>query len=351
MLLAAGIATAPLMIPALPLSEWIYRALVLLVISCPCALAISTPTAIVSAITSAARNGVLIKGGAHVEAINRIRVFAFDKTGTLTEGRLEVSDILGFDHHSEEEVLLKAASLEALSEHPIAKAIVEKARDEGLSFLHVDEFRSIAGKGVIGRIDGRLYYVGSPKFVSSMFSDALQVEGLEELEKEGKTLVFIADEERLIGVIAVRDRIRDSAFKAIKFLKEKGIRTVMITGDNKRTAKAIAIRIGVDEYFAELLPDEKVRIVEKLAKSYGGVAMVGDGVNDAPALAKADVGIAMGAIGSDVSLETADIALMQDDLSKLPYLIELVSEVLNSVREHDSLRPKYTRESPFVLII
>jgi len=331
-LLAIGVATVPTFAIGLPYDEWIYKALVLLVVSCPCALAISTPVAMVSGITSAARNGVLIKGSAYVEEISKVRVFAFDKTGTLTEGKLEVTDVISLGH-SGEEILLKAASLEALSEHPIAKAIVEKARENNVKLKSVKRFQAIAGKGVTGKIGGEIYYVGSKRLFKEL-NIAFQEEVLEKLENEGKTVVLIGNEKEVIGLIAVMDKIRDTTIEAISELRKRGIRTVMITGDNEITARAIAERIGITEYQAELLPDDKVNVIKDLSRKYGHVAMVGDGVNDAPALASASVGIAMGAIGSDVSLENADIALMQDDLSKLPYLIELSKKTLEIVKEN-----------------
>jgi len=331
MFLALCVATIPTFIFGLPFNEWLYKSLVLLVVSCPCALAISTPVAMVSGITSAARNGVLIKGSAYVEEINKIKVFAFDKTGTLTEGRLEVTDVISLEY-PEEEILRIAASLETMSEHPIAKAIVEKINKEAM-LKDVKGFRSIAGKGVMGRINGETYYVGSRRLFKELAIDYPE-EGAWKLEKEGKTVIFVGNEKGVIGLIAVMDKIRDSTIPTMAELRRKGIKTVMITGDNERTAKAIAERIGIAEYRAELLPEDKVNIIEELSKDHGRVAMVGDGVNDAPALARASVGIAMGAIGSDVSLETADIALMQDDLSKIPYLIELSKKTLEIVKEN-----------------
>jgi len=331
MFLALCVATIPTFIFGLPFNEWLYKSLVLLVVSCPCALAISTPVAMVSGITSAARNGVLIKGSAYVEEINKIKVFAFDKTGTLTEGRLEVTDVISIEY-PEEEILRIAASLETMSEHPIAKAIVEKINKE-VMLKGVKGFRAIAGKGVMGRINGETYYVGSRRLFKELAIDYPEEEAWK-LEKEGKTVIFVGNEKGVIGLIAVMDKIRDSTIPTMAELRRKGIKTVMITGDNERTAKAIAERIGIAEYRAELLPEDKVNIIEELSKDHGRVAMVGDGVNDAPALARASVGIAMGAIGSDVSLETADIALMQDDLSKIPYLIELSKKTLEIVKEN-----------------
>ena len=333
-LLAVCVATIPPLVFGLPFNEWLYRALVLLVVSCPCALAISTPVAMVSGITSAARNGVLIKGSAYVEEVSKIKAFAFDKTGTLTEGKLEVTDVISLGH-SREEVLLKAASLEALSEHPIARAIVEEAEREGVKLPVVDGFRAIAGKGITGRIDGETYYVGSRRLFEELSADSPE-KRVEKLENEGKTVVLVGNEKEVIGLVAVMDRIREATITTMGELRRKGVRTVIITGDNERTAKAIVDRIGIAEYHAELLPEDKVNMIDELLKEYGHVAMVGDGVNDAPALARASIGIAMGAIGSDVSLDTADIALMQDDLSKLPYLIELSRKTLEIVKENVS---------------
>ncbi|MFQ6085175.1 MAG: heavy metal translocating P-type ATPase [Candidatus Bathyarchaeia archaeon] len=333
MFLAVGVAIIPTLLLGMPFNEWFYKALVLLVVSCPCALAISTPVAMVSAVTSGARNGVLIKGSNYVEEISRIKVFAFDKTGTLTEGKLEVTDITSFGH-PKKEILLKAASLEALSEHPIARAIVEKAEGEGVKLKPVNNFRAVVGKGVMGEIEGEAHYVGSGRMFRELSIDFPEGQ-TEKLENEGKTVIFVGSEKKVIGLIAVMDKIRDATVQTMAELEKKGIRKEMITGDNERTARAIAKKIGMDEYHAELFPDDKVSMIgEHLAKDYGHVAMVGDGVNDAPALARASVGIAMGAIGSDVSLETADIALMQDDLSKLPYLIELSKKTLEIVKEN-----------------
>jgi Cd2+/Zn2+-exporting ATPase len=332
-LFAIGVATVPTFAFALPFNEWLYKALVLLVVSCPCALAISTPVAMVSGITSAARNGVLIKGSSYVEEISKIKVFAFDKTGTLTEGKLEVTDVVGFGH-TRKEVLQRAVCIEAFSEHPIAKAIVKAAEKEVGELGDNHNFRAIPGKGAKCEIDGEVNFVGSGKLFKES-SINFPEERVWELENEGKTVVLVGNGKEAIGMIAVMDRVRDTAVRSIEELKRSGLRTEMITGDNERTAKAIAKKIGIDKYHAELLPDDKVKMIgEHLAKDHGHVAMVGDGVNDAPALARANLGIAMGAIGSDVSLETADIALMQDDLTKLPYLIELSKKTMKIVKQN-----------------
>lgn len=321
--LAICVAVIPPLFFNLPFDVWFYRALVLLVISCPCALAISTPVSMVSAITSGARNGVLIKGSSYLEKLGNIKAVAFDKTGTLTEGKLEVSDVVTTNSLSPEEILRVVASIEFHSEHPIAKTVVAEAQKEGLKLHKVIEFKSTPGKGIVGRINGERYSIGSRKLFDSL-DVTFPEDAAAKLEDEGKTVVLVANERESVGIIAVSDKVRTGAADVVRSLKERGIRVEMLTGDNERVAKAIAGRLGIDEYHAELLPEDKVRIVgEELYSKYGSVAMVGDGINDAPALVRADVGIAMGAMGSDVALENANIALMQDELSKMVYLIDL----------------------------
>ena len=322
----------PTFILGLSWEVWFYRALVLLVVSCPCALAISTPVAMVSAITSAARNGVLIKGATFLEEINKVKAFAFDKTGTLTKGRLDVTDVIGFNHHSTRDVLSIAASLEVRSEHPIAKAILAAAAKENLEPKEINNFKSIKGKGLKAQINGKTYYAGAKQFFDSL--SIKLPEELSRLELEGKTSIFISNKDRAIGVIALSDRIREKTPAIITNLKKLNIRVEMITGDNKMVARSLAEKIGVDEYHAELLPEDKVRVIEELASRFGSVAMVGDGVNDAPSLASANVGIAMGTVGSDVAIDTADIALMHDDLSKINYLVFLSRKTMNVVKQN-----------------
>ena len=331
-----GLAFAAFLIPTFilgyPWDVWFYRALVLLVISCPCALAISTPVAMVSALTNSAKHGVLIKGATYLEELNNVRAIAFDKTGTLTKGKLEVTDIIGFNNHSENEVLSIAASMEARSEHPIAKAILKKTRNENIQLKEISGFRAIKGRGLEARIEGKTYYAGA----RNLFDD-LSIglpEELSRFEMEGKTSIFISNEDRAIGVIALGDSVRDKAPRIISRLKKMNIRTEMITGDNKQVARSLAEKIGIDEYHAQLLPEDKVKVVEKLTARFGTIAMVGDGVNDAPALAAANVGIAMGAVGSDVAIETADIALMHDDLSRIDYLMHLSRKTMHIVKQN-----------------
>ncbi len=328
--LAVGVATVPSLVFGQPFDEWLYKALVLLVISCPCALAISTPVSMVSGITGAAKNGVLIKGGNYIEEMAKAKVFVFDKTGTLTEGRPVVTDVLEVNNYSTNEILEIAASIESLSEHPLARAVVEKA--SGMSLKSAIEFQAIPGKGIRGKVNGNKYCMGSPAMFSGLSIPFPQAK-VKELEEEGKTAILLGNQE-CMGIIAIMDKIRDAAPETIIKLKKMGMRAVMLTGDNERIAKAIANKLGIDEYHAGLLPEDKVRIIEELDRKYGKVVMVGDGVNDAPALAKSSVGIAMGAMGSDVALETSDIALMHDDISKLPYLLGLSKKTFGIVRQN-----------------
>ncbi len=331
--LAFLVMSLPPLLWGLPFSEWLYRALVLLVVACPCALAISTPVSMVSGITSAARCGVLIKGGTYLEELRKARVVVFDKTGTLTEGSPGVTDVIALDGYSRDRVLEIAASLEARSKHPLADAIVSRAKEEGIRPVSVSNFRSVTGKGLTAELEGGTFYVGNRSFFNEE-KIAFPEKMLEELEEEGKTVVLVGDSRECIGIIALMDRVRPAAFDVINRLKKKGIKTVMLTGDNERVAHAIARRLSLDEYYAELLPEDKVTTIEELLEREEHVVMVGDGVNDAPALARAHVGIAMGAIGSDVAINTADVVLMEDDLTKVSYLIRLSQRTMAVVKQN-----------------
>ena len=331
--LAALVVVLPVLLFGLPFSEWFYRGLVLLVISCPCAMAISTPVSMVSGLTAAARQGILIKGGDVIEELKDVKVVIFDKTGTLTEGRLAVTDVLSLNGATEREVVQIAASLGAKSTHPAAQAIAKKAEEEKVVLVPITDFKSIAGKGLTGRFNGADFYVGSRSFLGSVNS-RVPYDGIDQLEMEGKTLMLVGTDTQVIGVIGLKDRIRDSSAGTLRALTARGIKTIMLTGDNERAAAAIANELPLSEYYAGLLPEDKVRHVEELATAYKHVAMVGDGVNDAPAMARAQVGIAMGAAGSDVAIETADIALMHDHLSKVTYLIDLSTKTMSVVREN-----------------
>lgn len=328
---ALVVGTVPVFIFGLPFSVWIYRALVLLVISCPCALAISTPVSMVSGIASAARNGVLIKGGDYVEEIRNVKAIAFDKTGTLTLGKPVVKEVIGLNGHPREEVLQIAASLESLSEHPVARAIVRKAKEEKINLASVENFKSITGKGIRGKIGNKQFYVGNQNLFQE---NGIDLSGkIGESNSKG-TVILIGNNQGILGNIVLVDEIKANADKLMKELKGKGIRTIMLTGDTEEVASYVARETEVDEYYAQLLPEEKVRMIDELLERFEHVVMVGDGVNDAPALARAHVGIAMGAAGSDVAIETADVALMQDDLSKVSYLIELSRRTMHVVQQN-----------------
>ena len=313
--------------------DWFYRALVLLVVSCPCALVISTPVAIVSALTTAARAGVLIKGGAHLERLTAVRCVAFDKTGTLTEGRVAVTEVLGIGTTSAHEVLSVAASLEARSEHPIGRAIVDRARAAGLAFAEGTGFRALPGLGAEATVASGVAVIGSHRFFESrdMCSDAVHAR-MAEVEATGATPVFVGRDGAALGVIGLADSLRESSGRTVTALRAAGVEhVVLLTGDTRRSADATRDASGVDEVYADLMPEDKVTLIEMLRREHDVVAMVGDGVNDAPALAAADVGIAMGA-GTGVALETADVALVGNDLTRLPFALRLSRDTLATIK-------------------
>jgi Cd2+/Zn2+-exporting ATPase len=342
--LAAAVAFVPPLLGA-SFDTWFYRGLALLIISCPCALVISTPVSILAALANATRNGVLIKGGVYLEQMATLGAVAFDKTGTLTAGRPQVTDVVGLRGTSQSRVLGIAAALERLSEHPLARAIVGHAASAHPAPAHdacecgeagceaapaaapgadVERFRAIPGAGVRAELEGRLYFVGRPELLGVHAGDATLQTTVTRLEREGKTAVVVGDEDGALGVIAVSDPLRAEAAASIAALRQIGVTHVaMLTGDNPETAAVVGAQAGIDDVRAGLLPAQKVAAVAELRDRYGAVAMVGDGVNDAPALAAATLGIAMGAAGTDAALETADIALMGDDLSAVPYTIRL----------------------------
>ncbi|MBE2235905.1 MAG: cadmium-translocating P-type ATPase [Anaerolinea sp.] len=313
-----------------PFDEVFYRAMTLLVVASPCALVISVPAAILSAIANAARKGILFKGGAHLENLATVRAMAFDKTGTLTSGRPTVTDIIPLGCCSEPELLALAASVEARSEHPVAQAIVQEARRQGLAFEPCEDLQAITGRGARATAaDGRVYFIGNRELFDGrlVLTDSLLAQ-FDDLERQGRTAMLLAGQSdgelAALGLIAVADSIRPQARAALDALRREGIAPiVMLTGDNARVASAIAQQAGVDEYRAGLLPEQKVEAVQALYQQHGSMAMVGDGVNDAPALAQASVGVAMGAAGTDVALEVADVVLMSDDLEKLAYVVHL----------------------------
>ncbi len=317
-------------------TEWFYRALVLLVISCPCALVISTPVTIVSGLTNAARNGILIKGGAYLENFSRLQALAFDKTGTLTLGQPRVQAIIPINDFSETEILTIAASLESRSEHPLAQAITDYAQAKGIAIRPIEAFESLTGKGVRASIDGTTYLIGNHRlFEENGWCEAEIHEHLEGLERKNYSAIILGKQEKVLGIIAVADALRPETAEAIQSLHRSGIhRTIMLTGDNFQTAEAIAQEVGIDEFYAELLPEDKVAAIQRLLKKYDQVAMVGDGINDAPALATATMGISMGGSGTDTALETADIVLMKDDLGKLAYLKRLSRKTGRIIRQN-----------------
>ena len=332
--LAIMIAVVPPLFLGQPFGSWFYRSLVLLVISCPCALVISTPVSVVSAIAAAARNGVLIKGGAHLERAGVIRCVAFDKTGTLTRGVPHVVEVISLNGAAAADILAIAAGLEIRSEHPVGRAILAKALDAGIELPTSTRFRSLPGLGAEALIDGDPSLIGNHRLLEERgLCDAVTHSRLDRVAALGRTAVVVARLGRPIGIIVLADRLRVAARETIEMLRRQGVeRVVLLTGDNQATADAIVREVGADEAFAELLPEDKVSAVQKLRRRYGTIAMVGDGVNDAPAMAAADVGIAMGAAGTDAALETADIALMADELVKIPFAIRLGRATLRNIR-------------------
>lgn len=319
-----------------PLDTWIYRALALIVLACPCALVVSTPVALVAGIGNAARHGVLIKGGTHLEQAASIRVLAFDKTGTLTQGRPEVQAVIALGGRNEAEVLLQAAAVEARSEHPLAGAIVRHAERVAGTPNIGQAFEATIGHGAKAEVDGRVLFVGSPRFFEQRGTALGEAEAhIARLQEAGNTVVLLGDAREVFGLIAIADPIRPESRGIVTELKRMGItRIAMLTGDNARTAQAIAAQIGVDEVRADLLPEDKVEAVKELEARYGRVAMVGDGVNDAPALATAHLGIAMGAAGTDVAIETADVALMSDDVRRIPFAMTLSRQTMGIIRQN-----------------
>jgi Cd2+/Zn2+-exporting ATPase len=318
---------------------WFYNSLVLLVIACPCALVISTPVSIVASLAAAARQGVLVKGGVFIEAPARLKAIAFDKTGTLTLGKPSVVEVVPLNGHDEAELLERALALESRSEHPLARAIVEYAVQKGIKASPVDDFQVIQGKGAEGHFNGRLFWLGSHRYVEERGQETPAIhDRLEQMSGTGRSVVVVGNEEHVCGLIALADAIRPTTRDTLDRLREAGIEhLVMLTGDNAPTARAIAEQVRLTDFRAELLPEDKIAAVEALVSEYGSVAMVGDGVNDAPALARASVGIAMGAAGTDAAIETADIALMTDDLSRLPWLVHHSRRTLAIIRQNISL--------------
>ncbi len=337
---AFGAAVVPPLFFGADWSEWIYQGLAVLVVGCPCALVISTPVAIVTAIGNAAKNGVLIKGGIHLEEMGCIKALAFDKTGTLTKGTPVVTDYIPSPGTESKQLLSVVAALENGSQHPLASAIMKKAEQEGLDYknIEVEGFASVTGKGIKGRIYGETYYVGSPNLFDEVLRNGIPDElrlMILDLQNQGKTVMAAGTPAGIMGLIAVADVLRENSRDVIHKLHALGIeKTIMLTGDNPGTAKAIGIQAGVTDIKAELLPADKLSFIKELQEKYHRAGMVGDGVNDAPALAASTVGIAMGGAGTDTALETADIALMADDLGKLPFTVLLSRKAMTIIKQN-----------------
>lgn len=343
MVVAALVAIIPPLLFQASWELWVYQGLAVLVVGCPCALVISTPVAIVTAIGNAAKNGILVKGGIYLEEAGALKAIAFDKTGTLTKGKPVVTDFINYQVQMDvTELLAIIAALEYRSQHPLASAIMAKAEEEKVSYmdLSVNDFSSITGKGIRGTVDFNEFFIGSPALFVELHREDLDsnvAKDVRTLQEQGKTAMIIGTHQEVLAVIAVADEVRETSQEVIKKLHNLGIKmTIMLTGDNERTAKAIGEHVGVTDVQAELMPEEKLDYIKRLRSEYGNVAMVGDGVNDAPALAASTVGIAMGGAGTDTALETADVALMGDDLTKLPYTIKLSRKALNIIKQNIS---------------
>ncbi len=319
-------------------NTWLYQGLSLLVVGCPCSLVISTPVSIVSAIGNSAKNGVLVKGGIYLEEIGGLKAIAFDKTGTLTKGTPTVTDFTTVDSKDEEKYFSIITALESYSQHPLASAILKEADNRAISYksVVVDEFTSITGKGIQGNIEGITYLVGSPKLFESILTDNSKIiENYQRLQQQGKTAMLLGTDKQILAVIAVADELRESSKAVIEKLHDLGIEhTIMLTGDNATTAQSIGKQTGVTEIKGDLMPQDKLDYIKSLKETYGKVAMVGDGINDAPALAASTVGIAMGGAGTDTALETADVALMGDDLQKLPFIVKLSRQTLRIIKQN-----------------
>ena len=341
MIIAALVVVVPPLLFGGSWETWIYQGLAVLVVGCPCALVISTPISIVSAIGNAAKKGVLVKGGVYLEEMGALKAIAFDKTGTLTKGVPVVTDFIVLNNQTnEKELLAIITALEYRSQHPLASAIMKKAEEENISYSEVlvKDFASITGKGIKGIVNGMTYYIGSPKLFKELLTtdfDKDFEQNVTALQNQGKTAMIIGTEKEILGVIAVADEVRESSKDIIQKLHQLGIKkTIMLTGDNQGTANAIGSHVGVSDIRADLMPQDKLDYIKQLRSEYGNVAMVGDGVNDAPALAASTVGIAMGGAGTDTALETADVALMGDDLRKLPFTVKLSRKALNIIKSN-----------------
>lgn len=314
-------------------NNWFYRGLILLVVSCPCALTLSTPLANIASLTKQAKEGILIKGNRFIEEIDKIEVFAFDKTGTLTEGNLKIFDIYTYNGINKQEIISIAASLEVLSEHPIGKAIVRHAKDLERTFHSVDNFEVIKGRGIKGEIKGELFYVGNQKFIKELNYE-LPFDDIKDIENSGTIPILLGNTQELMGIITIRDVLRVSAPFLIAGLKKRGFKTVLISGDNQAVCDSIGECLDIDYTYGEYLPDQKLEEIKNLKKQYKGVAMVGDGINDAPALAFSDLGIAIGASATDITMETADVIIIGDDLKKILTYVDLSKKTNKKIKQN-----------------
>ncbi len=335
-MLAFAVMTIPPLLLQQSFVPWVYRGFVLLVTSCPCALILSTPVAIISGLTAASKNGVLIKGGSFIEDIKDMKMIVFDKTGTLTTGTPQVIQVSPLANRSENEIIKLAVSLESLSNHPLAAAVQEFAHEKDVTPLLVEGFISYPGQGLTGIIAGHQYWIGNLTFLNTENIPNTDLGDLSSLIS-GKTLMYLADKKGILGVIAFRDTIRHDAQSIINQIHSRGIKTMMMTGDNPEIAQIIADQLGITTYASNLLPNEKNELLTELKTQYGSVAMVGDGINDAPALASADIGIAMAARGTDIAIEAADIALMSDELDKISFLLSLSNKTMTVVKQNIGL--------------
>ena len=337
-ILALAVAVIPPLFMGALWFDWIYRALVLLVVACPCALVISTPVTIVSGLAAAARKGILVKGGVYLEGGHKLDYLALDKTGTITHGKPVQTDYLSLDPVAATLAPALAAALAGRSDHPVSLAIANAAVDKQLAPLTVDNFEALAGRGVRGEVGGQVYHLGNHRLVEelNLCSPELE-EKLFALEKQGKSVVLLLDQSGPLALFAVADTVKDSSREAIQQLHELGIKTLMLTGDNVHTAQAIAAQVGIDEAKGDLLPTDKLQAIEALYAQGHRVAMVGDGINDAPALARAEIGFAMAAAGTDTAIETADVALMDDDLRKIPAFIRLSRQTSSILKQNIAL--------------
>ena len=331
-LFALAVALVPPLFMAAPWYDWIYRALVLLVVACPCALVISTPVTIVSGLAAAARKGILVKGGVYLEIGGKLGFLALDKTGTLTHGKPQQTDYIAL---TEQDYRCHAASLASRSDHPVSQAIAKHATENGLTLAAVEGFEAILGRGVRGTLDGMTLHLGNHRLVEELGLCSPELEAaLERLERQGKSVVVLCNPQRAVALFAVADTVKDSSRQAIEELHALGVKTTMLTGDNPHTAAAIASQVGIDEARGNLLPADKLQAIETLQTRGYVVGMVGDGINDAPALAKAEIGFAMAAAGTDTAIETADVALMDDDLRKIPAFIRLSQQTAAILKQN-----------------